>query len=217
MLALKGLYFQYEKSQKPILSEIDYHFEQGKMYAIEGPSGCGKTTLLSLIAGLDIPTKGEVIYQGTALNEIGYENYRRKIGIVFQSYNLISYMTPMQNVITGLEISKADGNLRTTAKEALQSVGLTSKEINRSCLKLSGGQQQRVAIARAIAKNASLILADEPTGNLDEELADEIAQMLYSLSQNGHCVICATHSKRLSKICDYVLQIKKSKIIQSKA
>jgi len=213
---LKKINYQYEKSQKPVLSDIEYSFEQGKMYAIEGPSGCGKTTLLSLAAGLDIPTKGEIFYQGTTLNEIGYEKYRRKIGIVFQSYNLIPYMTPLQNVITGLEISRTNGNLRSTAIEALKIVGLEQDEINRTCLKLSGGQQQRVAIARAIAKKVNLILADEPTGNLDEERADEIAQILHSLAQSGHCVICVTHSKRLSKICDIVLQIKKSNLLPIK-
>lgn len=216
MLMLKKINYQYEKSQKPVLSDIEYSFEQGKMYAIEGPSGCGKTTLLSLAAGLDIPTKGEIFYQGTTLNEIGYEKYRRKIGIVFQSYNLIPYMTPLQNVITGLEISRTNGNLRSTAIEALKIVGLEQDEINRTCLKLSGGQQQRVAIARAIAKKVNLILADEPTGNLDEERADEIAQILHSLAQSGHCVICVTHSKRLSKICDIVLQIKKSNLLPIK-
>lgn len=216
MLALKRMCFQYDKLQSPVLSDIEYHFEQGKMYAIEGPSGSGKTTLLSLAAGLDVPTKGEIRYQGECLNKIGYEKYRRSIGIVFQSYNLIPYMTPMQNVITGLEISKTDGNLRVTAREALRSVGLEKDEIYRACLKLSGGQQQRVAIARAIAKKADLILADEPTGNLDEERADEIAQILYSLAQKGCCVICVTHSKRLSNICDVVLQIKKRKLFPMK-
>jgi len=216
MLTLKGVYYQYEKSQKPILSDIEYCFEQGKMYAIEGPSGCGKTTLLSLIAGLDVPTKGNILYEEKALSKIGYDSYRRKIGIVFQSYNLIPYMTPMQNVITGLEISKSDGNLRVIAREALQSVGLKQEEINRVCLKLSGGQQQRVAIARAIAKKADLILADEPTGNLDEERADEITQLLYALSQKGHCVICVTHSKRLANVCDVILQIKKARLLSMK-
>lgn len=212
MLTLKRMCYQYEKSQKPVLTDVEYNFECGKMYAIEGASGCGKTTLLSLAAGLDVPTKGEILYQGETLNKIGYETYRRRIGIVFQSYNLIPYMTALQNVITALEISKANGNHRTMAKESLLSVGLSQDEINRVCLKLSGGQQQRVAIARALAKKSNLILADEPTGNLDEDCADEITKLLYSLAQKGHCVICVTHSKMLSKACDVVLQIKKSKL-----
>ena len=213
MLRFNDVFYQYDKSQKEILTNIACHFEKGKMYAIEGPSGCGKTTLLSIAAGLDAPTKGEVFYQGKSIPSIGYESYRRKIGIIFQSYNLIPYMTPIQNIITGLEISKVTGNFREIARKSLSIVGLKDNEVNRPCLKLSGGQQQRVAIARAIAKGSDLILADEPTGNLDEECADEISQMLKSLSRQGSCVICVTHSKRLSRTSDVVLQIKKSKIV----
>ena len=168
-LKLQNISYSYEKG-KSILSNINAELEAGKLYAILGPSGSGKTTLLSLLGGLDAPTKGEVLFDGENIAAKGLEYHRRNhISLIFQSYNLIDYMTPIENV-------------RLTAKQdavpILERLGLKKDEISRNVLKLSGGQQQRVAIARALASDNPIILADEPTGNLDEDTAMEITAVL---------------------------------------
>ena len=164
-LACKNVAYAYEKG-KGILTNISFSFESGKMYAILGPSGSGKTTLLSLLGGLDTPAKGNILFDDTDITQTGLEEHRRNhISLIFQNYNLIDYMTPIEN--TKL-VSKVD------AVPILQRLGLTEDELRRTVLKLSGGQQQRVAIARSLASDAPVILADEPTGNLDEATAAEI-------------------------------------------
>jgi putative ABC transport system ATP-binding protein len=199
-LELKNIQYSYEKG-KNVLRDVNVEFEAGNIYAILGPSGCGKTTLLSLIGGLDVPTGGEITLHGKNINEIGLEPYRRhQVSFIFQSYNLIDYMTPAENV-----------NLtsRVDAIPILERVGLTREEAKRNVLKLSGGQQQRVAIARALASDASLLLADEPTGNLDEETATTIAALLKeSAHQHNKCVIMVTHSADMAKIADVVFGLK---------
>ena len=179
----------YYFSDKPVLKGINLSFEKGKFYAICGPSGCGKTTLLSLMGGLDEPKSGEILYEGQNIMEKGKGlawHRKNNVAFVFQNYNLIEYMTPKENVLL-------------TAKEdpmpVLESLGITKEEAGRNVLKLSGGQQQRVAIARALASHAPVILADEPTGNLDEDTAAEITQILKSNAhEQGRCVIVVTHS-----------------------
>lgn len=156
VLEMKGICYAYEKG-RPILSDINTEFEVGKMYAVLGPSGSGKTTMLSLIGGLDIPQKGEILFSGENISQCGLACHRRShVSLIFQSYNLIDYMTPMENVAL-------------TAKKdvlpLLLRLGLTAEEAKRNVMKLSGGQQQRVAIARALASDTPVILADEPTGN----------------------------------------------------
>ena len=152
------------------------------MYAILGPSGCGKTTLLSLLGGLDSPTSGAILFEGKDVAQTGLAGHRKKnVSFIFQSYNLIDYMTPQENVRL---ISKKP------AFPFLERLGLTKEETRRNVLKLSGGQQQRVAIARALASEAPVILADEPTGNLDEETAQDITEILKeSAHQMNKCVV----------------------------
>ena len=185
-----------------MLKGIDVQMETGKMYAILGPSGCGKTTLLSLLGGLDSPTNGKILFNGTDIEQTGLGRHRKKhVSFIFQSYNLIDYMTPQENV-------------RLTAKKPalpfLERLGLTKEESKRNVLKLSGGQQQRVAIARALASEAPVILADEPTGNLDEDTAQEITEILKeSAHEQDKCVIVVTHSGELAKQADVVFRLKK--------
>lgn len=200
-LACKNVAYAYEKG-KGILTNISFCFESGKMYAILGPSGSGKTTLLSLLGGLDTPAKGNILFDGTDITQTGLEEHRRKhISLIFQNYNLIDYMTPIEN--TKL-VSKAD------AVPILQRLGLTEDELRRTVLKLSGGQQQRVAIARSLASDVPVILADEPTGNLDEATAAEITEILKESAQEyGKCVIIVTHSNAVAKAADCVLEIKR--------
>ena len=199
-LACKNVAYAYEKG-KGILTNISFSFESEKMYAILGPSGSGKTTLLSLLGGLDTPAKGNILFDDTDITQTGLEEHRRNhISLIFQNYNLIDYMTPIEN--TKL-VSKVD------AVPILQRLGLTEDELRRTVLKLSGGQQQRVAIARSLASDAPVILADEPTGNLDEATAAEITEILKESAQEyGKCVIIVTHSNAVAKAADCVLEIK---------
>lgn len=199
-LELKNVFYAYEKG-RVILQNVNMKLETGKMYAILGPSGSGKTTLLSLLGGLDTPTQGCVLYDGADIISKGLEYHRRKnISLIFQSYNLIDYMTPLENVAL---TAKKD------ASPILERLGLEKAEITRNVLKLSGGQQQRVAIARALASDAPFILADEPTGNLDADTAEEITAILKeSAHAYGKCVAVVTHSSDVARQADVVLEIK---------
>ena len=196
---------RYAYGKHTVLRGISVQLEQGKMYAILGPSGCGKTTLLSLLGGLDSPASGQILYQGEDIAKTGLALHRRRnVAFIFQGYNLIDYLTPMENVAL-------------TSKQPplpiLEQLGLTAEEANRNVLKLSGGQQQRVAIARALASDAQVILADEPTGNLDEDTAAEITSILKnSAHQSGKCVVVVTHSNELAKGADVVFQLRKGQL-----
>ena len=204
ILEVKGLQYSYE-NKKRVLRGINAQMEQGKMYAILGPSGCGKTTLLSLLGGLDSPSSGQILYQGADIAKTGLADHRRShVAFIFQSYNLIDYLTPVENVAL-------------TAKypplPILEQLGLTAEEEKRNVLKLSGGQQQRVAIARALASDAQVILADEPTGNLDEDTAAEITAILKeSAHKSGKCVVIVTHSNELAKEADVVFRLRKGEL-----
>ena len=204
ILALQNVEYSYDKKKK-VLKGINAQMETGEMYAILGPSGCGKTTLLSLLGGLDSPTNGQILFNGTDIEQSGLGHHRKKhVSFIFQSYNLIDYMTPQENV-------------RLTAKKPalpfLERLGLTKEESKRNVLKLSGGQQQRVAIARALASEAPVILADEPTGNLDEDTAQDITEILKeSAHEQDKCVIVVTHSGELAKQADVVFRLKKGEL-----
>ena len=200
-LELKNVSYAYEKG-KAVLQNVSAELETGKMYAILGPSGSGKTTLLSLLGGLDVPTQGSVLFDGEDIAAKGLEHHRRNhISLIFQSYNLIDYMTPVENVRLTAKLDAAP---------ILERLGLTKDETQRNVLKLSGGQQQRVAIARALASDAPVILADEPTGNLDADTAEEITAILKeSAHAFGKCVVVVTHSGEVAKQADVVLEIKR--------
>lgn len=200
-LELKNVSYAYEKG-KAVLQNISGSLETGKMYAILGPSGSGKTTLLSLLGGLDVPTQGSVLFDGGDITAKGLEHHRRNhISLIFQSYNLIDYMTPLENVRLTAKLDAAP---------ILERLGLTKDEARRNVLKLSGGQQQRVAIARALASDAPVILADEPTGNLDADTAEEITAILKESAHGfGKCVVVVTHSGVVANQADVVLEIKR--------
>ena len=200
-LELKNVSYAYEKG-KAVLQSINAELETGKIYAILGPSGSGKTTLLSLLGGLDVPTQGSVLFDGEDITAKGLEHHRRNhISLIFQSYNLIDYMTPIENVKLTAKLDAAP---------ILERLGLEQDEIIRNVLKLSGGQQQRVAIARALASDAPVILADEPTGNLDADTAEEITAVLKeSAHAFGKCVVVVTHDREVAKQADVVLEIKR--------
>ena len=201
ILELKNVSYAYEKG-KAVLQNVSGSLETGKMYAILGPSGSGKTTLLSLLGGLDVPAQGSVLFDGEDITAKGLEHHRRNhISLIFQSYNLIDYMTPIENVRLTAKLDAAP---------ILKRLGLEQDEITRNVLKLSGGQQQRAAIARALASDAPVILADEPTGNLDADTAEEITAILKeSAHAFGKCVVVVTHDRELAKQADMVLEIKR--------
>ena len=201
ILELKNVSYAYEKG-KAVLQNVSGSLETGKMYAILGPSGSGKTTLLSLLGGLDVPKQGNVLFDGEDITAKGLEHHRRNhISLIFQSYNLIDYMTPVENVRLTAKLDAAP---------ILERLGLEQDEITRNVLKLSGGQQQRVAIARALASDAPVILADEPTGNLDADTAEEITAILKESAHTfGKCVVVVTHSGEVAKQADVVLEIKR--------
>lgn len=213
VLELKDLTYTYQKNSPKVINELNLSFEKGKIYAIIGKSGAGKTTLLSLLSGLAKPTDGDIFFDGKSIKKIDKYKYRsRLVGVVFQSFNLLTNLTATENVVLSMEISgKKIKNKKEKAKELLKKVKLEDEDVDRNILKLSGGQQQRVAIARALAFDPQIILADEPTGNLDGETQDEIMEILRGLANEGKCVIVVTHSPDVSKLCDTVYELKRNK------
>ena len=202
VLALQNISFSYGKT--PVLKDVSYEFEKGKIYCIIGKSGAGKTTLLSLLSGLAAPNSGEIIYDGKNIAKIDKYTFRSKyIGVVFQSFNLITKYTALENVILSMDVAGyKTKNKKARALALLDSVGLDEDEANRRVLKLSGGQQQRVAIARALSYDPDIILADEPTGNLDRETQKEIMEIFRELANQGKCAILVSHSPEVAAMCD---------------
>ena len=209
ILSLQNISFSYDKT--PVLRDISYEFEKGKMYCIIGKSGAGKTTLLSLLSGLATPTSGDIVYDGKSIKKIDKYTFRSKyIGVVFQSFNLLTKYTALENVVLSMDVA----NYKTKSKRAralqlLESVGLDEDEANRRVLKLSGGQQQRVAIARALSYDPDIILADEPTGNLDRDTQKEIMDIFRELVDQGKCVILVSHSPDVAQMCDECYELVK--------
>lgn len=207
-LSLHKVSYRYTKNQRAVLKGISAEFEPGKLYSVIGKSGAGKSTLLSLLSGLDVATEGEVVYQGQDVSKLDRDNYRaRSVGIVFQNYNLLTNMTALENVVLSMNISGVKSkNKKSDALELLQRLGVDKETASRKVLSMSGGEQQRVGIARALAHNPDVIIADEPTGNLDRETRANIMEILASLAhEDGKCVIVVTHSKAVSGYADEVL------------
>ena len=201
ILEAKNILYSYKsKRDKNVLNNVSATFEESTFYAIVGSSGSGKTTFLSLLAGLDNPVSGSILYSGEDIRKKGLNYHRRhNVSLVFQNYNLIDYLTTE-------EIVKLGGTKN--AEDLLQKVSIPREDWKRNVLQLSGGQQQRVAIARALASEAKVLLADEPTGNLDEDTAREIIELIKKTAHElGKCVIVVTHSKQLAEEADVVLVI----------
>ena len=207
VLSMKNVCYRYENTGVEVLKNTNVEFESGKFYAVVGKSGSGKSTFLGLLAGLDEPTSGEILVDKFDIAAVGY-NYHRKnnIALVFQSYNLIDYLTPMENL--KLVNAKAE-------PAVLSRMGLDKTMHERNIMHLSGGQQQRVAIGRALVSKAPIILADEPTGNLDEETTDDIIEILKEAAhKENKCVIVVTHSDQLAKSADVVYQLKEKTLVK---
>lgn len=213
LLKLDSINYSYIDGgmKREILKNLNYEFEKGKFYTILGPSGSGKTTLLSVIAGLDSPESGSILYEGEDIQKMGLAQYRRnKIGIVFQQYNLITYLTALENVELAMtETENAiPENKKSVAYALLERFGIVKSKADRMVSKLSGGEQQRVAIARAIAGNVDLIFADEPTGNLDTVTEQEIIKIFKNLTEEYQkTVIVVTHSNAVSNLSDLKVKL----------
>ncbi len=211
MLEAKNIGYWYDKKDSYLYKDVNLNFEKGKSYAILGSSGSGKTTFLSLVAGLDKPKEGEILFNDSQINKIGLTNYRKNcVSIVFQAYNLLPYMTAIQNVTTAMDITQSErSNRKEYALASLANVGIDSSLASKPVSKLSGGQQQRVAIVRAMCCEHDLIVADEPTGNLDEQTSKDIITLFQKIAhEQNKCVIMVTHEKEVAEACDYIYELK---------
>lgn len=198
-----------------LFKDVNLSFKRGKIYAILGQSGSGKTTFLSLLAGLDSPKAGKIYLDDKDINKSGLSNYRKNtVSTIFQAYNLMTYMTARQNVQTALEITNTPVD-NAKIDELFELVGIPKEMIDKPVLQLSGGQQQRVAIVRALATNHNIIIADEPTGNLDEEITQDIVNIFKDIAhQQNKTVIIVTHETAVAEETDVVFELKKKQFIQ---
>lgn len=213
-LIVKDVKFTYKDGQKAntVLNGINVEFESGKLYCIIGESGSGKTTLVSLISALDSLQEGDILFNGESMKKIGHGKFRlHYVNIVFQSYNLLPYMTARENVEVAVDYAGIKYDKEYVYK-MLERVGIDKEKADRTVLKLSGGEQQRVAIARCIATDEPIIVADEPTGNLDEDTEEKIIGIFKELALSGKIVILVSHSKKVSSHADVVYRIRKGLI-----
>ena len=212
ILKLENVAYRYKDAPKDkyVFKNINYEFEQGKTYAIKGKSGSGKTTLLSLITGLEKCTEGKIIYDGEDLKKKNLDKYRNTdIGIVFQSYNLLPRLTAIENIILSMDVSRIKiKDKKQKALELMKKVGLSEEHAKRKILKLSGGEQQRIAIARSLSYDPKIIIADEPTGNLDKDTENEILKIFIDLAKKENkCIIIVTHSQNVCEKVDVIYEL----------
>ena len=212
-LELVDVSYRYEGSTENVLKEINATFEKGKVYTVIGQSGAGKSTLLSLVSGLDVCKDGDILYNGNNMRNIDRDDYRAKsVGVIFQGYNLLLNSTAVYNITLSMNISESDIKDKRAKKEAayvlLNKVGIDKETADRKILRLSGGEQQRVGIARALSHDPDVIIADEPTGNLDTETEKAVLEILVRLAhEDNKCVIIVTHSENVTAIADEVVGI----------
>ena len=210
-LTLNHVSYRYRNAATAAVSDASCTFAPGKLYAVVGPSGSGKSTLLSMLAGLDAPTEGEITFGDAPLSGMDLDAYRRRdICMVFQSFHLFPLLTVLENVCYPLELQGiAPAAARPRAAKLLERVGITEAQMKRFPSRLSGGEQQRVAIARSLANGAKTILADEPTGNLDEANTRNIIGILHALaSEAGYCVVIVTHDMSVAETADVVYKMR---------
>ena len=211
ILELHNLSYDYKTKAGAVhaLKEATASFDAGTVYAIVGRSGSGKSTLMSLMAGLDVPKDGEIFYRGESLRSFDRDKFRREhVGMIFQSYYLLPQLTAVENVELSLELAKYKGDKRKRAEEMLTLVGIKREQFKKRSTQFSGGEQQRIAVARAIATDPEIILADEPTGNLDNENSMNVVHILVDLAHiYGKCVIIITHASEVADKADIVLKM----------
>ena len=219
ILEAKDLSYFYQDGEKRrmILQDTSVKFEKGQFYTILGESGSGKTTFLSLISALDAPTAGEILYNGEDIRHIGYDRFRRDdVSIIFQNYNLVPYLTGLENVLVAMSITDNEMPKDTTeiAYNLLDYIGINKVKADRLVNQLSGGEQQRIAIARALANNVDIILADEPTGNLDVRMEEEIVTIFKEMASiHNKCVIVVTHSREIAEQSDQIFYLNQGELL----
>ena len=214
-LTIKNLDLYY--SEFKALKNINLNIQEKEITAFIGPSGCGKSTLLNMIGGLDVPTSGQVVVDGKELSKLKDEELtvfrRRKIGFIFQNYNLVPVLNVFENIVLPVEL---DGNKvdKKFMKEVVRMLGLEDK-LNNMPSNLSGGQQQRVAIARALVSKPAIVLADEPTGNLDSMTSSDVLSLLKVTSTKFHqTLVMITHNNEIAQLADRIIRIEDGKIVQ---
>lgn len=215
-LSTRDLGYWYTNNPDDYLfKNVNLTFEKGKLYSILGQSGSGKTTFLSLLAGLDAPKAGAILLEDKDISKSGLTTYRKSsVSTIFQAYNLLTYMSARQNVVTALEIAGKPIN-QADIEQLFTQVGIDSSQIDKPVLKLSGGQQQRVAIVRALATGHDIIIADEPTGNLDEETTQDIVSIFKKIAHEQHkTVIIVTHETTVAQETDVTFELKKKVFTQ---
>lgn len=216
LLELRDIYYRYGKNKPYVLSGITAEFQAGTVYAIMGGSGSGKTTLLSLLAYLDQTTEGDIYFKSENIKGIDENIYRsRCVSVIFQHYNLLPNYSVYDNVIAMLQINKYSGDVHSRADDILNIVAFPTDKRHVEARFLSGGEQQRVAIARALASDAEVILADEPTGNLDDSNAQNIMKIFIQLKDKfNKCIIIVTHSSAIAQMCDIVYHLDQGCLMQ---
>lgn len=217
ILTLDNVSYTYKNRYQTVraVKDVSCSFQQGKVYAVVGKSGSGKTTMLSLLAGLDLPTQGQVVFGDTPTSKMNRDRYRREdVAVIYQAYNLFPLLTALENVMYPLELKGVKGKeAMTQAAEMILSVGLTDEVFRRYPAMLSGGEQQRIAIARALAARPKVILADEPTGNLDTENGANVVNLLKELAHDKDCcVIIVTHDPAIAAQADIVLRMRDGEV-----
>lgn len=216
ILTLNNVSYQYDDGKKNVLQKLNAEFQKGKLYAIMGKSGAGKSTLLSLISGLDLCTDGTIEFDGRDMRELDRDQYRaRSIGVIFQGYNLLTNATALENVILSMNISGVKStHKKDDALALLSKVGIDEETARRPVLKLSGGEQQRVGIARALSHQPEIVIADEPTGNLDGETGENIMNIFRTLAhEENKCVIVVTHSKSVLQYADEIWGLNQGRLM----
>lgn len=221
VLRANNVSYRYKSKYQIVeaVKDVSCEFNLGKLYAIVGHSGSGKTTFLSLLAGLDLPTNGEILVDGKSMAEIDRDKYRRETAsVVYQSFNLFPLLTAEENVIYPMKIKKmGKSQAKTESNHLLQEVGLGERVWKQTPTMMSGGEQQRVAIARALANRGKILLCDEPTGNLDTENSNIILKLLAKLAlERNYCVIIITHDMDIAGAADIVFRMKDGVITQEK-
>ena len=217
-LRIENVNYRYKNAPRLALSSVSCVFQPGTVSAVVGPSGSGKTTLLSIMAGLDRPESGRVLLDGGDLAGMNLDAYRRRdVSVIFQAFQLFPLLTVMENVCYPMELSGVGTKAaRERAKALLESVGIGEEKFRRFPANLSGGEQQRVAIARSLATGAGVLLADEPTGNLDGENSRNVVELLTRLAhEEGYCVIIVTHDPAIAEASDLVFRMADGVLEQS--
>ena len=216
-LKLENVGYQYKGGDRKVVNAVTCRFEGGKLNAVVGPSGSGKTTLLSLMAGLDQPTQGQISIDGEALADLDLDQYRReRVSMIFQAFQLFPLLTALENVCFPMQLNGVPKKeIPAKGKTFLSSVGITEEKFKRYPTNLSGGEQQRVAIARTLATGAQVLLADEPTGNLDKANGDKVIEILGQLAhEQGYCVIIVTHDPSIAERSDKVWRMSDGAMVE---